>query len=212
MTSNQIPEDEIPEDGIPKDGVPKDGIPENPFPGLRPDDFRDQWAMYLVRLQIDTKVLAGEVKSLHQQIKDRAGKVAEISVKLINAVDAQIQRSSEALDVSRVAMERQHAVFVKVMQEQHTEFAKSIQEQQSTFLSGLIAKQRSLDDDRRELQDEKQNWSIKRANQVAEIEADKKSLAVEVRKFWCLGFWGRVFVPKSLRELSKRYASAGSGS
>lgn len=199
MTSNQIPEDEIPEDGIPKDGIPKDGIPENPFPGLRPDDFRDQWAMYLVRLQIDTKVLAGEVKSLHQQIKDRAGKVAEISVKLINAVDAQIQRSSEELDVSRVAMERQHAFYVV-----------SMEKQQADFLLVLAARQQSLEDDRRELLNAKQNWSIKKSNEMAMIEVDKKALAIEVDRFWSLGLLGRVFLPKALRELSKKYANVAS--
>jgi hypothetical protein len=140
-----------------------------------------------------------EVMAFRDDLTEKNRRVAMAAKQLVDDAKLKIDNSAALLDEATKKMEASYAsVFLK------------LQEQQASFLFSLIAKQRSIDDDRRELHEARQNWTTKRANEMAEILADKKAFAAEVHKFWSLGFWGRLFVPKSLRYLSKKYAFAGS--
>ena len=168
--------------------------------------FRKAWPNAYANAMREVGLIVDAIATQQEEVKAFRDDLKEKNVRITGLVNNVCDTAKESLGGSAGTLEKA----VRKMEASYANVFSELQEQQSAFLSGLIAKQRSLDDDRRELHEARQNWSIKRANQVAEMEADKKALAAEVHKFWSLGFWGRVFVPKSLRELSKRYASAGS--
>lgn len=138
-----------------------------------------------------------EVVEFRKDLAEQNRRIASLAKALFDDFKLKLDISTADLDHSRRKMEMHHIAF-----------ASDLQKQQADFLGMLITRQQSIEDDRRSLDKAKRDWMAKKSNERAEIFADRKALTDEVKHFWNLGVWSRIFVPKALRELSKKHADS----
>ena len=138
-----------------------------------------------------------EVITFRDELTEKNRRVVLLTKELFDDFKLKIDNSTAMLDHSRRKMEMHYVAC-----------ASDLQKQQADFLGMLITRQQSIEDDRRSLDEAKRDWMAKKSNERAEIFADRKALTDEVKHFWNLGVWSRIFVPKALRELSKKHADS----